>query len=145
MKLSRILPLLLVVLMIGLVTACGSEDTGSAGDAMDKAGDAVDDAMDKAGDAVDTAMDKTGDAVDTAVDKTGDAVDTAMADGAGMAEKIKAELAEKESDLEKITDEMKNLSPADMAGAKANELKAKSEALGGEIAKLKEKLASLVE
>ena len=123
MKLSRMLPLLLVVLLIGLVTACGSEDTGSAGDAMDKAGDAVDDAMDEAG----------------------DAVDTAMGDGADMVEKIKAELAEKESDLEKITDEIKNLSPADMAGEKANELKAKSEALGDEIAKLKEKLASLVE
>jgi len=128
------LPLLLVVLMIGLVTACGSEDTGSAGDAMDKAGDAVDDAMDEAGDAVNTAM-----------DETGDAVDSAMADGAETVEKIKAELAEKESDLDKITDEIKNLSPAEMAGDTGKKLKAQSEALGDEIAKLKEKLASLVE
>jgi hypothetical protein len=127
------LPLFCAALLIGLLTACGGSGD-SVGDAMDQAGDAVDDAMDQAGDAVDTAM-----------DEAGDAIDSATADGAEVIEKIKAALAEKEGDLEKVTDEIKNLSPADLAGEKANELKAKSEALGEEIAKLKEKLASLVE
>jgi DNA repair exonuclease SbcCD ATPase subunit len=121
------------LVLVGLLTACGG-DSGTAGDAMDEAGDAVDSAMDEAGDAVDSAM-----------DEAGDAVDSAMEGGAEMIDKIKAELAEKESELEKITEEMKNLSPTDLAGEKANELKAKSEALGDEIAALKEKLASLVE
>ena len=135
MKLSQTPALFCAVLLIGLLTACGgSGDSGSAGEAMEKAGEAVDDAMEQAGEAVDTAM-----------DEAGDAVDSAMAGGAEMVDKLKAELAEKETELEKVTEQLKNLSPADLAGKTGNELKAKSEELGEEIAKLKDRLESLGE
>ena len=73
------------------------------------------------------------------------AVEEAVDDAEATIDEIKAELAEKEADLERIAEEIKGLSPTDVAGEKGQELKAKSEALSDEIQKLKDKLDSYME
>jgi phenylalanyl-tRNA synthetase alpha subunit len=82
---------------------------------------------------------------DSAVDEAVVAAEEAADDAEATIEKLKAELAEKEADLERLADELKGLSPADVTGEKGQELRAKSEALADEIQQLKDKLESYVE
>jgi peptidoglycan hydrolase CwlO-like protein len=113
-----------LVLLVGLCLSCGgSGETPSA---------------ESVGAEVDSA-------VDTAVEAADEAADEAVADADATIDKIKAELADKEAELEKVADELKGLSPQDMMGDTGEELKAKSEALNDEIQQLNEKLKSLME
>jgi small-conductance mechanosensitive channel len=126
MKLLSTMGTLSLILLVGLCLSCG----GSSEETPPPAGEAT------SAESVEPAVDS---AVDTAEEAAGDAAADATVD------KIKAELADKEAELEKITDELKALSPQDMVGEKGEELKKKSEALSDEIQKLKDKLASLTE
>jgi len=109
-----------LVLLIGLCLSCGgSGETPSA--------------------------ESVGAEVDSAVDAAVEAADEAVGDADATIDEIKAELADKEAELEKVADELKGLSPQDMMGDTGEELKAKSEALNDEIQQLNEKLKSLME
>ena len=67
------------------------------------------------------------------------AAESASDSAAGMADKIKEELAAKEAELAKITEQIKQLSPEDRP-TDAKDLQAKAEALMQEIQELKDKL-----
>ncbi len=60
-------------------------------------------------------------------------------------DELKRRLAEKEAELEMINEQIKGLSPTDLAGERGAELKQKSETLSGEIRKLKERIAAPTE
>ena len=115
MKCPRWNALLFVILTVGLIAGCGgtSEESG-AGEALESAADAAKEAAAGAEEAVE---------------------DVAMA-----AEDLKKKIAEKEAELEKLAEELKGLSPADLAGDKAKELQSRQEALTEELEALKAKL-----
>ena len=124
MNYRRWIVLLLAVLAMGLMIACGdspkdSSATGrlqSAADAAEKAGE---DLVAQAKEAVE--------------------------DVAKASERLKKEIAEKESELEKLTDELKTLAADELAGDRGSALKSRQEELMEELKALKDKLKELVD
>lgn len=123
MKLLSAVSALFLILVVGLCLSCGG-----SGDTTSPA----------------TGEKSIGESVDSVVDSAVEAADEAVADANSSMDKIKAELAEKEDELAKITEQLKGLSPQDVMGETGKKLKAKSEAITDEIEKLKAQLDSMM-
>jgi chromosome segregation ATPase len=133
MKHPRWTALLFAILTVGLIAGCGggSEESGAAA-VMEEAADAAADAGEDVAGAAEDAM-------EGAVEAGEDLVDAAAEDLEGL----NAQLAEKEAELQKLADELKAMSPADLMGDKAKDLKSRQATLMEEIQALKDKLAEL--
>jgi hypothetical protein len=130
MKHPRWTLLLFAILTVGLVAGCGgpAEESGALESAAETAAEAGEAAADTATEAVEGAM------------EAGEEMAEA---GAEDLDALKAQLAEKEAELEKIAEELKGLSPTDLMGDKAKDLKDRQATLMEEIQALKDKLAEL--
>ena len=120
-----VLMLALSVLAVG----CGQDD------AEKSAVDAVTEAAAEVGGEIQEAAEAASESVDGMIDEASDAV-------AATVDEIKAQIAEKEGELQAVKDQIASMSPTDMAGDAGAELKAKSEALMGELAALRDKLTA---
>ncbi len=135
MNVKKVLLILLCSIALAFVVGCGAAEE-SMDDAKDAMADAVDDAKDAAEDAVDDAADTAGDAYDAAKEGAEELAD----DAAAQLEEWKAALAEKETELEKLKEEVENLSVQDLASDKGKDLKDRYEKLKEEVQELRDKI-----
>ena len=141
MKYARmILSLTVVILAFGAV-ACGesAEKPVSAAVVDETAADVQDAAETAADDVAETSGDAAAEVEDGVAEVEG-ATGSAMESGAEMADEIKDELAAKEAELAKVSEQIKQLSPQDLLTDNGKELQAKADSLMAEIKDLKGKL-----
>ena len=103
-------------------------------------GSMVDKAAADAQDAAETTAYQGGEAAEEGAADVQEAAGSAMDDVAGMAEKGKEELAAKEAELARVSEEIKQLSPQDLLTDNGKKLQAQAESLMAEIEELKGKL-----
>ena len=122
--------LVFVVLAVGLIAGCGgsSEDSGAAA--------TLESAAETAEETVEAVADAASDAASDAAAEVGEAVDDASQASADLEEKI----AKTEAELQKVADELKELSTTDLMGDKAKDLKSRQEKLMEELEALKGKM-----
>jgi chromosome segregation ATPase len=117
---------LLVVAMISAVTGCSGspEESGSAVEGLAEQAEGL---AETAGEMVGDIEEMTGEELQAKVDE------------------IRALIAEKEAEAGRIAEKIEGLSPSDLAGEEATNLKGESETLKQEIEDLKKKLEAYVE
>ena len=129
---KRMNMIMILSLFLGLVAVVGCSGSGdtSATDELEKAAatveEAGDDLMETAGSAVEDLTDMSSEEIQSKIDE------------------LKTMIADKEGRVQEITAKLKDMSPSDLMGDEAKNLKAESETIMGEIAGLKKKVETFM-
>lgn len=128
----------IALLLAGVLAAvgflgCGGEEKS----ALDKAGDAARHAGEEVADRASEMSESAAEMVEDITEMTPEQIQS-------MVEELKTKIADKESELGKIAEKLKQMSPTEMAGDGARALKGEQETLTKELRKLKDRLDQLM-